>query len=176
MPVEEAAEHLELPDRHRHRSGDNAFYFYQGTAPVKIRIFFYQHWCFRCSELVTSTVKKLANNCEGMFGRLETLSDLLLFFTSITIVFLVTYIYFCNTFSPPLHSWWWSAYLSTLYQRSLPGERVWRPGTLPTENHCHHCRQGECLCYRSMYYILTFCYNFKVSTSKFTLETILNHW
>jgi len=31
MPVEEAAEHLELPDRNRHRSGDNAFYFYQGN-------------------------------------------------------------------------------------------------------------------------------------------------
>ena len=34
MPVEEAAEHLELPTQHgdktRHKSGDNAFYFYQG--------------------------------------------------------------------------------------------------------------------------------------------------
>lgn len=34
MPVEEAAEHLELPpqqsDKMRHKSGDNAFYFYQG--------------------------------------------------------------------------------------------------------------------------------------------------
>ncbi|XP_053374872.1 RING finger protein 10-like [Mercenaria mercenaria] len=33
MPVEEAAEHLELPTQHgdktRHKSGDNAFYFYQ---------------------------------------------------------------------------------------------------------------------------------------------------
>lgn len=35
MPVEEAAEHLELPaqteDKTRNKSGDNAFYFYQGT-------------------------------------------------------------------------------------------------------------------------------------------------
>lgn len=90
MPVEEAAEHLELPTQHgdkvRHKSGDNAFYFYQADDGQHIYLHSLNARCLvkeygsleHCPQKITATIveKESVFVTEELRKRLRYLSHL----------------------------------------------------------------------------------------------------
>ncbi|XP_060594010.1 E3 ubiquitin-protein ligase RNF10-like isoform X2 [Ruditapes philippinarum] len=90
MPVEEAAEHLELPTQHgdktRHKSGDNAFYFYQADDGQHIYLHSLNARCLvkeygsleHCPQKITASIveKESVFVTEELRKRLRYLSHL----------------------------------------------------------------------------------------------------